>query len=223
MREVAGHLVPLAVVVAASPVPIIAVILMLLASDARGSSTGFLAGWILGIVGASTAFLLVADHHRLSSSAATKTAAWVELVLGLLLLLLAGRHWRNHRGHAAESGIPRWLVTVHQFTPGKATGLGIALSAANPKNLVVCVAAGAAIAGGGASGGENAYLVLLFTALATSSVALPVVAYAASRGRMTAALDSARRWLTAHHVAVTITVLLVIGIALVGSGLKALS
>jgi hypothetical protein len=43
---VIGDLLPLAVGVAVSPVPIIAVILMLLAPRAGGASLGFLAGWV---------------------------------------------------------------------------------------------------------------------------------------------------------------------------------
>ena len=41
---------PLALGVAISPIPIIATILMLLAPQARGTSVGFLLGWVLGIV-----------------------------------------------------------------------------------------------------------------------------------------------------------------------------
>ncbi len=50
MGEVIGQLLPLGVGVAISPIPIIAVILMLLAPRAKASSAGFAVGWVLGIV-----------------------------------------------------------------------------------------------------------------------------------------------------------------------------
>ena len=50
MNQVIGDLLPLAVGVAVSPVPIIAVILMLLSPRAGGTSVGFLAGWVAGVV-----------------------------------------------------------------------------------------------------------------------------------------------------------------------------
>src|SRR3954452_16607244 len=56
--KVLGDLLPLAVGVAISPVPIIAVILMLLAPKAGRASTGFLIMWVVGIAAATTVFLL---------------------------------------------------------------------------------------------------------------------------------------------------------------------
>ena len=44
-----GDLLPLSVGVAISPVPIIAVILMLLSKRAGSTSVGFAIGWVLGI------------------------------------------------------------------------------------------------------------------------------------------------------------------------------
>ena len=68
MGPLVGDLLPLAVVVAISPVPIVAVILMLLAPEARGTSMGFLTGWLVGIAGITTVVLLVAgDTDRAGS------------------------------------------------------------------------------------------------------------------------------------------------------------
>jgi len=50
MGEVIGELLPLALGVAISPLPIIAVILILLAPPAGSTSGGFLVGWVVGIV-----------------------------------------------------------------------------------------------------------------------------------------------------------------------------
>src|SRR4051794_33065468 len=58
--QVIGDLLPFAVGVAISPIPIIAVILMLLAPKAGGTSAGFLVGWLIGIAGTTTVFLLLA-------------------------------------------------------------------------------------------------------------------------------------------------------------------
>ncbi|GAA4234139.1 hypothetical protein GCM10022254_38320 [Actinomadura meridiana] len=49
MGEVIGDVLPLAVGVAISPIPIIAVILMLLTPWARATGLGFLGGWTAGI------------------------------------------------------------------------------------------------------------------------------------------------------------------------------
>jgi len=51
---VIGDLLPLAVGVAISPIPIIAVILMLMSREASRTSVGFLIGWVAGIVVVTT-------------------------------------------------------------------------------------------------------------------------------------------------------------------------
>jgi hypothetical protein len=47
--NVIGDILPLAIGVAISPVPIIAVILMLFSARARTNGPAFLAGWIVGL------------------------------------------------------------------------------------------------------------------------------------------------------------------------------
>ena len=50
MGDVIGALVPLALGIAVSPVPVGAVVLILLSPRPKGASVAFLLGWILGIV-----------------------------------------------------------------------------------------------------------------------------------------------------------------------------
>jgi Sap, sulfolipid-1-addressing protein len=64
--------------------------------------------------------------------------------------------------------------------------------------------------------------VVVFTVLAASTVAVPVLGYAIGRKRMAGPLESLHRWLTVHNAAVMATLLLVIGVVLIGKGLGAL-
>jgi hypothetical protein len=59
---VIGEILPLAVGIAISPIPIIVAILMLLSPRAKGTSVGFLLGWLAGIVIAIV--LSTAQHQR---------------------------------------------------------------------------------------------------------------------------------------------------------------
>ena len=56
INVVIGEILPLALGIAVSPIPIIAAILMLLSPRAKGTSVGFLLGWVVGIVVAVTVF-----------------------------------------------------------------------------------------------------------------------------------------------------------------------
>ena len=221
MGTVVDTLLPLSLVLALSPVPVLTVVLLLLADGAMRTSAAFLVGWVGGIAGATLVSALLLD----SAEAATGTgavAAWGAIVLGGLLVVLAGRQWRSRPRSGEVPGLPRWVLAVDRFTVRRAGGLGLVFSAVSPKNLPVCVAAGGTIAAGGLSGAQGAWSLLGFTVLATSTVAVPVAAHAVLGDRTTRPLDSLRRWLTEHGAAVATTVLLAIAVLLIGQGLRGL-
>jgi hypothetical protein len=220
--QVVGVLLPLAVVVAVSPIPIVAVVLMLLARRTGGTAVGFLLGWVAGIAGVTVLVLLLASPDADGRGESSHAAAWSSLLLGAALVLLAVRQWRSRPGPGDQPSSPRWMAAVDRFTAARAGGLGLALSALNPKALAVCVAAGAAIAGGGLSGAEATWAVVVFTGVAASTVAVPVLAGVLRRERMAGPLDALRGWLTVHNAVVSAALLLGLGAALVGQGLSGL-
>ena len=220
MNQVLGELLPLAVGVAISPIPIIAIILMLLAPQAGGTSVGFLLGWVVGVVVATTVFTVLAATIGLGESGGPSTAAaWTKIVLGLLLLLLAARQWRRRPAPGADPPLPKWMAAIDSFTFGKASVLGFALAAVNPKNLLMCAAAGASIGAVNLPTGDQVVAVAVFTVIAVSTVTAPVLAYAVAKERMRRPLDELHVWLGAHNAAVMSVLLLVIGVALIGKGI----
>ena len=223
MGAVIGDLLPLAVGVAVSPVPIIAVILMLLAPRAGGTSAGFLAGWVLGIVVATVVFTVVAASTDLGDPGnPSALASWVKLILGVLLVALAVRDLRAKPAADGKPALPKWMSAIEAMTPPRAAGLAFLLAAVNPKNLAMCVAAGVAIAGGSLSGSGTAVAVAVFTVLAACTVAAPVLAYAVAADRMRGPLDRLRGWLERHNSAVMGVLLLVLGAVLIGKGIGGL-
>jgi hypothetical protein len=74
MGQAIGQLLPGAIGVALSPVPIIAVILMLSTQRARVTGPAFAAGWVIGIVAVSVIVLLVAGPSDDPDSGAS--TAW---------------------------------------------------------------------------------------------------------------------------------------------------
>jgi len=216
MGSVIGELLPLAVGVAISPIPIIAVILMLLSKRAGGASAGFGVGWILGILVATGIFMFLAGSIDTSDSdGPSATASWVKVVLGVLLLLLAGRQWRSRNAHAEP---PKWMQAIDDLNFVKSTGLGFALAAINPKNLLLCVSAGVGIGTAAVSGGEQVVALIVYTVLAGSTVLVPVIAYAVAADKMRGTLDNLKVWLQSNNAAVMSVLLLVMGAVVLGKG-----
>ena len=115
--------------------------------------------------------------------------------------------------------MPSWMAAIADFNSTKALGLGLLLSAVNPKNLAMCIAAGAAIGGGAEDTAEAVVAIVVFVVIASASIAVPVLGYLGAQERMRQPLDELRVWLTAHNSAVMTVLLLVLGVAIIGKGI----
>jgi threonine/homoserine/homoserine lactone efflux protein len=220
MNEVIGEILPLALGVAISPVPVIAVILMLLSPKAKSTSLGFMLGWVLGIVVAVVVFTLLASVLPEADDDASKpVAGTVKIVLGGLLLLLAAKQWRSRPDDGSEPALPGWMGAIDTMTAARAAVLGFLLSGLNPKNLLMGAAAGIAIGSATVTLTDSVVVVAVFTVIAASTVAVPVIAYLLASARMAAPLSSLRTWLVHNNSTVMAVLLLVIGVVLVGKGI----
>ena len=223
MGEVIGELLPVALGVAISPVPIIAVILMLLAPDAAAASVAFLVGWVVGIAVVVVIVVLVVDPVDDSETGGPSTFVSVlKLVLGAAAVLLAVKQWQSRPRAGQEPAMPTWMSAIDTIGPAKALGLGALLSGVNPKNLALCLTGGVTIGSGALSSGETVVAVAVFVVLGSCSVAVPVLGYLVAQRRMQGPLDELREWLTLHNAAVMTVLLLVIGVAIFGKGLAGL-
>ena len=118
--------------------------------------------------------------------------------------------------------MPRWMSAIDAFTALKALGAGAALAAANPKNLLLSVAAAVAIAESAIPAAQEAISYFVFALLATVGVALPVVLYIAAPARAATALERMREWLTRDNAVIMSVLLLLIGVKLIGDSIAGL-
>jgi Sap, sulfolipid-1-addressing protein len=224
MGAAIGQTLSLAVGVALSPVPIIAVTLMLVTPRARSNGPAFLVGWLAGLAIVGAVVLLVAGPANANDDG--EPATWVDvlkLVLGALVLRIALRQWRGRPHDGEDAPTPKWMGAIDTFTPPKAVGAGAVLAGANPKNLLLAVAAAASIAQTGIPGSQQAGAYAVFALLGTVGVAAPVVIYFALGDRSGPVLDRLKRWMAAHNAVIMTVLCLVIGAKLIGDGIAGLA
>lgn len=220
MSEGISTVLGFAVGVAISPVPIIAVILMLFSQRARINGPLFMAGWMAALVVVSGLAYCAAVAGDASTSNSTSSAiAWSKILFGILFLLMAARTWRSRPAPGEVAHMPKWMAGIDDLKPGKALAFGLLLAGLNPKNLMLCLAAGAGLAALGLSTNEAAWSLVVFVAVGSLTIAGPVVYYLIGGDKARAALDELKGWLTAHNDAVMAVLLLVFGVDLISKGL----
>ncbi|ACQ79019.1 conserved hypothetical protein [Beutenbergia cavernae DSM 12333] len=223
MGSAIGASLPIAVGVLVSPMPIVAVVLMLVTKRARSNAFSFLLGWVVGVALVGTLVILLMGGAADSDDGGTPLwAAIVKIVLGVGLLLLALKQWRGRPKRGEEPPAPRWMAAIEGFTPPKAFGLAFLLGAINPKNLLLVVSGAAAIVSATSERSDQFVALAVFVVVATIGVAAPVVVYLAMGTRAGAVLDDLKHWMVQNNAAIMTVLLLVLGMKMIGDGIGAL-
>jgi len=223
VSEGIGAVLSFAIGVAISPVPIIAVILMLFSARARVNAPMFLLGWAAALaVVSGVAYALSEAGNAEASSGTSDSISWGKVVIGVLLLVMAVRQWRSRPSPDAAPEMPRWMAGIDSFSPGKALALAMLLAGVNPKNLLLSVGAGASLAQTGVSSSDALVALLVFVIVASATIAGPVIYYFVGGDKAKEALDSMKGWLAVHNAAVMMVLLVVFGVKLIADGLPVL-
>ncbi len=141
----------------------------------------------------------------------------------LLFLVMAARKWSGRPGKGEEPEMPTWMSAIDSFTPRRSLLLGAALSAANPKNLVLTSAAAASIAQAGLSGGQDSIAIAIFVAIGSVTVVGAVGCYLVAPDRAARPLDSIRAFMAEHNNVIMMVILAILGAKLIGDGLGGLA
>lgn len=217
-----GSLLGMAIGIALSPIPIAAVILMLFSPKARVSGPMFVLGWILGLAIVGGVILLFGGGSAGTNDDPSVAALIVKIVLGILLLFVGVRQWRNRPRSEEEPEAPKWMRAIDSFGAGKSAGMGALLSGANPKNLALNAAAVVLIAQSSLGGGAEWGVFAVFVVLSSLTVILPVAYYFIAGRRAEKMLDSMKTWLMRNNAVIIGVLLLVFGVKLLADGILGL-
>jgi hypothetical protein len=225
MWQAIGDVLGQAIGIALSPAAIIAIVLVLFSAKAKVNSLVFLGGWIIGVAVPFLIVALVSDAGDVadSDSGGSDTVAVVQIVLGALFLLGAAKTWTG-RPKPGDPVKPNKLFDkVAEMGPGFALVLAVLMSGLNPKNLALIVSGAAEAARAGLSTGDLVVVTIVFVIVASLGVGVPVVLSLVLGDRATATLTELRDWMIAHNAAIMITLLLILGVKMLGAGIGALA
>ena len=218
MGAAIGQILGFAVGVAISPMPIIAVILMLFSKKATANSLSFLFGWLLGLLGVG--MIVLALGLTASEGGPSTASGWIKVVIGVLFLGLGVKQWKSRPKKGEQAATPGWMAAIDDFTAVKSFGIALLLSAVNPKNLGLTIAAGASIGAAGLSTGDEIIVVVVFVVIASITVAAPVILNLILGEKAQPALTEMKEWLIDNNATVMAVLFVVLGAKVLGEGIS---
>lgn len=224
MGKALGDVLGLAAGVAISPLPIIAIIIVLATPRGRLNGSVFATGWVLGLSALGAVMLVIGGQG--GATAHGHPADWVgalKLALGVALVLLAVRLWRHRPADVSQAQLPRWMAAVDRFTPLKTFLLALLLSAGNLKNAPLTISAAASISSSGLAAGEQIATLAIFVVVASLGLLTPLALFLAMGERAKGTLGNWKEWAAQHNMAVMAILAFVFGLKLLGDGIDILS
>lgn len=187
----------------------------------RTNGIAFLTGFLFGTVVACIFGLFVGETvvARLDSHEAVENG--LTFVLGVALLAVGLQQRKAPPRPAAEGGSrgKAILEGLGRVRPAAALSMAGLLGFGGPKRLVLTLLAMAAISGAGLGYAEDLTLTILYIAVATMLVSVPVGIVIVAGERAAVIVERGQSWLTTHAAQLRVWLSLGLGVALIADAL----
>jgi len=202
---------PIALGVAASPMTIVALMILLMTPRAIPNSYSFLLGWFTGLflVGG---LVIVNPGLNAYTSSPTPVSGWIRIGLGSLFLIICIFLVKSlpRKGH--ETRPPRWLEKVDSYGPFQSMNIGLFLSILNIKNAAMVASGAVVISAAGLRFYQEVILLVLFCFIASLGVLLTQAIYLLLRSQAVSFLARSKVWLQRYSSMILMFVLIAFGL-----------
>jgi hypothetical protein len=221
LADAISNSLPMSVGVAVSPIPVAAILIILMSARAGTNAPAFLLGWMAGIL---TVGLVVSLMPGLITARGepTQLSGLTRVALGVALLLLAGHQWKQRPEPEAAVNVPPLLAHLDTIGVMQSLITGFLLSAIHPKNLILNAAGAAAIDASMLDSGTQYIALVIFALIASVGITVPIAAYFIARRKAGAMLGRWKDWLIRNNVQVMVALLLILGALLIARGVHIL-
>lgn len=218
--ELLPSLLPHAIAVALSPMPIAALILILLSNNAKINSLAFLLGWMSALFINVGAFMWIFDKPIDSSGGRPEILVLLNIFLGIVLIVLALKEWLIRPRSNKAPKMPKWMKVVEKISPVMSFLIAFGLVTFNAKNTVIDISAGVLI-GQSTSSAEEALLPLtIYVLVASITIIIPVLGFLLFGDRLNKSLGKIKSFLVYYNSYILFGLFLILGIDLIYKALK---
>ncbi len=213
MQHLIALIIPHAIAVALSPMPIAALILLLLSNKAKLNSIAFMLGWIIGLVlNVIILSFIFNQQQSVTHASNTMTAAIVNGVLGLFLLYFAFISWKSRPKVGVTPPMPKWMSVIETMSPWMSFVIALSLITINSKNTILNVAVGAEIGQLATSMSEAITAICVYTLIASITITVPVIAFLIAGNRLAHALQLTKEWFIYNSSTILFILFLILGV-----------
>nr|WP_272955064.1 GAP family protein [Kribbella shirazensis] len=221
MWPVVGAVLPQALAIALSPVPLVCILLTLMSPRPVRAALCFAVGWYCALAVATTLVAAltdtVADYNE---ETARDGVDVIRLAVGVLFAVLAVRYWRARPEAGEPPNRPRIFDRISTLSAGGLVVTGAVAALANLKNLPLVLSAGSYIGATDLAAGSTIAASLAFVTAASLTVLLPIpVVLLVGAARITPALKSLETWLLTNLNTITAGILVLIAVVLISQSL----
>jgi threonine/homoserine/homoserine lactone efflux protein len=222
LNDAIGSMLPAALAVALSPFPIVGVVLILSGADGRRNGPMFAIGWVAGLTILSILGLLVFGGADDSESTTRTVVDLLRIAAGSALIVLAVKKLWGKIVAKAEPKTPGWMDSLNGASALKALSIGLLLASANPKSIVLTLAAITSIIESGVHDRNLLIAIIAFIVVGSCTVVGSVLAQLLGGKRAETALGSVRDFMIANNAVIMAIVFLVMGASILGDGIAGL-
>lgn len=196
-------LIPLAVGMLLSPLPIVAIVAIVLAPRGRTAAPLY----TVVFTGVSLVFVAIGALASAGASAASPSgpARTVSFVLAVVLALgftvLAVTSWLSRPKPGQQPKAPSWLAAIDTITPAKAATLGLIMALTNTKNIPLALKGGALIGEAHLSPPAAAGLCLALAIAGSLLLIVPAIIATRGSAAIAGALTRLKTEMIAHNAA----------------------
>lgn len=213
-------LIPLALVVAVSPLTIIPAVLVLHTPRPRPTGLAFLGGWLFGLAAATALFIEGSGALGGFHDSPARWAMWLRVVLGSALIAFGIYQWLTRHAHTES---PKWMRSFATISPTRAGITALVLVVVRVEVLAMCLAAGLAVGTSPVSAAAKTMCAVFFVAVSASTVAIPILAYVGAGDALDGPLERLKVWMEKNHGALLAAILVLIGLMVLYKGIHALT
>ncbi len=201
---------PMAFGIAASPSPMIAILILLMTRRATANAGYFLTGWLTGLLLVGILTLYGSSLLR-DPSGGSGNSGSIRIILGAVFLALAVVIARQIPRRGEEPAPPAWLDKLDQFGFPQSFAFGFFFAVPNVKNASLVVTGMTEILPFQLGVSARIIVLILFCLIASIGVLAPPVIYLLMRGRAASVFGVMKSWLIRHRALILFLILLVFG------------